>query len=44
MSKENSGISIPTPWRIKRYYLYIVVTIIALVLPWITVDGNHFFY
>lgn len=43
MSKENSGIEIPTPWRIKRYYLYIIVTIIALVLPWITVDGNHFF-
>jgi len=43
MSKENSGITIPTPWRIKRYYLYIIITAIALVLPWITVDGNHFF-
>ncbi|EQB39416.1 4Fe-4S ferredoxin [Sulfurimonas hongkongensis] len=43
MSKKNIGITIPTPWRIKRYYLYAVVTIVALVLPWITVDGNHFF-
>lgn len=43
MSKENSGITIPIPWRIKRYYLYIIITAIALVLPWITVDGNHFF-
>ncbi|MDD2566734.1 MAG: cytochrome c oxidase accessory protein CcoG [Thiovulaceae bacterium] len=43
MSQETSGVSIPTPWRIKRYYLYAVVTAIALILPWITVDGNHFF-
>ncbi len=43
MSEEKKGIKIPTPWRIKRYYLYIIVTAIALVLPWITVDGNHFF-
>ncbi len=26
-----------------RYWLYIAITIIALVLPWIEVDGNHFF-
>lgn len=43
MSKENSGITIPTSWRVKRYYFYIIVTIISLVLPWITVEGNHFF-
>ena len=43
MNKENSGIKIPTSWRIKRYYLYIIVTVIALALPWITIDGNHFF-
>jgi len=43
MSTEKKGIDIPTPWRIKRYYAYILATIIALVLPWITVDGNHFF-
>ena len=32
-----------TSWRSIRYYLFIALTIIALVLPWITVDGNHFF-
>ena len=43
MSKEKKGINIPTPWRIKRYSLYIVVTIVALILPWITIGGDHFF-
>ena len=43
MSKTKKGIDIPTPWRIKRYYVYMLSTIIALVLPWITVNGNHFF-
>lgn len=43
IEEKEVGISIPTPWRIKRYYLYAIITVIALVLPWITVDGNHFF-
>ncbi len=43
MAQEKKGIDIPTPWRIKRYYVYAIMTTIALVLPWITVDGNHFF-
>jgi len=43
MSTEKKAIKIPTPWRIKRYYVYALMTMIALVLPWITVDGNHFF-
>jgi len=43
MSTENKGIEIPTPWRIKRYYLYAVMTAFILILPWITVDGNHLF-
>ena len=43
MSEEKKGIKIPTPWRIKRYYLYVLVTAIALILPWIQIDGNHFF-
>jgi cytochrome c oxidase accessory protein FixG len=43
MSTQNKGLEIPTPWRIKRYYFYAIITIISLVLPWITVDGNHFF-
>ena len=42
-SEKIDGIKIPTAWRIKRYYLYVFVTIVALGLPWITVDGNHFF-
>lgn len=43
MSEEKKGIEIPTSWRIKRYYLYAIVTLIAIVLPWIQVEGNHFF-
>jgi cytochrome c oxidase accessory protein FixG len=43
MKQENSSIKIPTPWRIKRYYFYSVVTLIAFILPWIQVDGKHFF-
>jgi cytochrome c oxidase accessory protein FixG len=43
MSEEKKGIKIPTPWRIKRYYVYIIATVVALVLPWIKVNGNHFF-
>jgi cytochrome c oxidase accessory protein FixG len=43
MSEKTKGIKIPTPWRIKRYYAYIAATLIALILPWITVNGNHFF-
>lgn len=43
MSENKKGIEIPTPWRIKRYWLYAIVTIIAIALPWIQVEGNHFF-
>jgi len=43
MSEKTKGIEIPTPWRVKRYYAYILATVIALVLPWIIIDGNHFF-
>jgi len=31
------------PYRIKRYWVYAVVTIVALVMPWITINGNHLF-
>ncbi len=31
------------PYRIKRYWMYAVVTIVALVMPWITINGNHLF-
>jgi len=30
-------------YRIKRYWVYAAATIIALVLPWIRINGNHFF-
>ncbi|MEA3330561.1 MAG: cytochrome c oxidase accessory protein CcoG [Campylobacterota bacterium] len=43
MSEKTKGIKIPTPWRIKRYYFYIIITAISLILPWIQIDGNHFF-
>jgi cytochrome c oxidase accessory protein FixG len=31
------------PYRIKRYWLYVAITVIALVLPFIRINGNHFF-
>ncbi len=40
---EKTDVKETSSWRIKRYYFYAIVTIIALGLPWITVDGNHFF-
>ena len=45
MSKENKskGIDIPTPWRYKRYYMFVFATVFTLILPWITYNGNHFF-
>jgi cytochrome c oxidase accessory protein FixG len=43
MSEEKKGIKIPTPWRIKRYYVYAFATIVALGLPWIHINGHQFF-
>lgn len=43
MSDTKKGINIPTPWRIKRYYAYVIATVVSLVLPWIQINGNHFF-
>jgi len=31
------------PYRTKRYWLFGIVTIVALVLPFIKINGNHFF-
>ena len=31
------------PYRIQRYYVFIIMTIISLVLPWIKINGAHFF-
>jgi len=30
-------------WRGKRYYFFAFVTIMTIVLPWIKINGNHFF-
>ncbi len=30
-------------YRYKRYYTYIIITAVALILPWIRINGNHFF-
>jgi len=43
MSEKKKGIEIPTPWRIKRYYVYAIVTVVALALPWIHINGHQFF-
>ncbi|RXJ66769.1 cytochrome c oxidase accessory protein CcoG [Halarcobacter ebronensis] len=32
-----------SPYRIKRYYAYILATIVSLVVPFITINGNHIF-
>ncbi|UTJ06439.1 cytochrome c oxidase accessory protein CcoG [Arcobacter roscoffensis] len=42
MKEKNEFLS-KTPYRIKRYYGYIVATIISLSLPFITIGGNHIF-
>ncbi|MDF1878033.1 cytochrome c oxidase accessory protein CcoG [Sulfurimonas sp. SAG-AH-194-C20] len=43
MKTESNGFTIAKPWRYKRYYLYAFATLFTLVLPWIKVNGNHFF-
>lgn len=43
MSTEKKAIKTPTPWRYKRYYMFVFATIFTLILPWITYNGNHFF-
>ena len=31
------------PYRIQRYWAYVVATIVAISIPWITIGGNHLF-
>jgi cytochrome c oxidase accessory protein FixG len=31
------------PYRIKRYWMYVAITAIALIMPWIKINGNHLF-
>lgn len=42
MSQVNSKVE-KTSYRIKRYYGYILATIISISLPFITINGNHIF-
>jgi len=32
-----------TSYRIKRYWAYVAATVVALAMPWITINGNHLF-
>jgi len=41
--KKKTGIDIPRAWRIYRYYFFILLTVIALGLPWIKIDDSYFF-
>jgi cytochrome c oxidase accessory protein FixG len=43
MAKKSDYLKGWIPYRIKRYWAYVAITIIALVLPWIKINGNHFF-
>jgi cytochrome c oxidase accessory protein FixG len=39
--KKKQGLTMA--FRIKRYYSYTVATLVALITPFITIDGNHIF-
>ncbi len=43
MSESSVGVKLPTPWRYSRYVFFIFLTVTALVLPWIQIDGSYFF-
>ncbi|QOG12394.1 cytochrome c oxidase accessory protein CcoG [Arcobacter sp. FWKO B] len=43
MSKESTELEVKSPYRIKRYYMYMLATIVAIVTPFITINGNHMF-
>ncbi len=43
MSEAKKSIKKSEPWRIKRYYVYVMATIVALGLPWIRINGHQFF-
>ena len=42
MKEKNKFLS-KTPYRIKRYYGYLIATILSLSIPFITIGGNHLF-
>ncbi len=39
----NAAVLKKTPYRFKRYYAYILATVVALGLPFIKINGNHIF-
>jgi cytochrome c oxidase accessory protein FixG len=43
MSNESEKVKVSSPYRIQRYYMYILATIVAIVTPFITINGNHIF-
>ncbi len=43
MSKAREYLKGWTPYRYKRYVVFVIATIFALVIPWIKINGAHFF-
>ncbi len=43
MSETIAAVKKKMSWRIMRYYFFIGMTVVSLVLPWIKINGNHFF-
>ncbi|WP_375724988.1 cytochrome c oxidase accessory protein CcoG [Arcobacter sp. KX21116] len=43
MASESVQIAKKSPYRFKRYYVYLAVTIMALAIPFIRIGGNHIF-
>ncbi len=43
MSEVEAKVPKGSPYRIKRYYAYVLATVFALVVPFITINGNHLF-
>ena len=43
MSETLNKIKKSMPYRIRRYWFYIFITVLTLIMPWIVIDGNHLF-
>ena len=41
MGTQAAEVAKNTSYRVKRYYTYLAVTIFSLVVPFITINGNH---
>ncbi len=42
-SKKSGYLKDWMPYRYKRYITFVILTVVSLGLPFITIDGNHFF-